>query len=124
LLANRGALYAAEGDLSRASADLLDAAAQAPELAVARLNLARGLEREGRAQQAQAALALAADAACRAPRGYPYGVGTGEVLEWGVGRRWLLLLEPEGLAPALPRFFRGACARLSRDSRSARASAG
>jgi tetratricopeptide (TPR) repeat protein len=124
LLANRGALYAAEGDLDRASVDLLDAAARAPELAVARLNLARGLEREGRAQQAQAALALAAQAACRAPRGYPYGVGTGEVLEWGVGRRWLLLLEPDGLAPALPGFFREACARLSRDSRSAGAGAG
>ena len=116
LLANRGALHAAQGDEGRASVDLLDAIAQAPELTVARLNLARELEREGRAREAQEARVAAAQAACRAPRGYPYGVGTGEVLEWGVGRRWQLLLEADGLAPALPGFFREACARLSRAS--------
>ncbi len=117
LLANRGTLHAAQGNEGRAAVDWLDAIAQAPELAVARLNLARGLEREGRAPEAQAARLAAAQAACHAPRGYPYGVGTGEVLEWGVGRRWLLLLEEGALAPALPEFFREACARLSRASR-------
>ena len=43
-----------------------------------------------------------------------YGVGTGEVLEWGVGRRWLLRVENGALAPALPAFFRDACAALAR----------
>ena len=117
LLANRGALHAVQGDEGRAAVDLLDALAQAPDLFVARLNLARELKREGRMREAQAASAAAAQAACQAPRGFPYGVGTGEVLEWGVGRRWLLLLESGGLAPALPEFFREACARLSRAAR-------
>jgi tetratricopeptide (TPR) repeat protein len=113
LLSNRGALHAAQGDQARATVDWLDAIAEAPELTIAHLNLARGLEREGRTEEAQAERLAAAQAACRAPRGYPYGVGTGEVLEWGVGRRWLLLLQEDGLAPALPAFFREACARLS-----------
>lgn len=117
LLANRGTLHAAQGDEGHAAVDWLDAIAQAPELTVAHLNLARALEGEGRAREAEAARLAAAQAACQAPRGYPYGVGTGEVLEWGVGRRWLLLLEEGGLAPALPAFFREACARLSRASR-------
>jgi hypothetical protein len=39
-------------------------------------------------------------------------VGTGEVLEWGIGRRWLLLLEERGLRVASPEFFRRACERL------------
>jgi tetratricopeptide (TPR) repeat protein len=116
LLANRGALRAAQGDEVRARVDLLDAIAQAPELVAARVNLARVLEREGRGTEAEAAWAAAAQAACQGPRGFPYGVGTGEVLEWGVGRRWLLLLEEGGLAPALPEFLRKACARLSRSS--------
>jgi tetratricopeptide (TPR) repeat protein len=113
LLANRAVLRAAQGDPVRASIDFVDALAQAPELVVARLNLAGLLEHEGRTREAQEARAAAAQAACRAPRGFPYGVGTGEVLEWGVGRRWLLLLEDGELAPALPSFFREACARLS-----------
>ena len=113
LLANRGALLAVQGDEGGASADLEEAIAQAPELVVARLNLARLRERQGRTREAQEAMAAAAHAACRAPRGFPYGIGTGEVLEWGVGRRWLLRLEDDGLAPALPGFFRDACARIS-----------
>jgi tetratricopeptide (TPR) repeat protein len=116
LLANRGAIHAELGDQGRASVDLLDAVAEAPELVVAHFNLARALERAGRGPEAKLAWAAAAQAACRSPRGFPYGVGTGEVLEWGVGRRWLLLLEDGGLAPALPVFFREACARLSRQA--------
>jgi predicted Zn-dependent protease len=112
LLANRGALHAALGDAGRAAVDLHDALVLAPELFVARLNLAHVLAQEGRAEDARRELAQAAASACRAPRGYPQGVGTGEVLEWGVGRRWLLLLGDEGLAPALPAFFREACSRI------------
>ena len=55
LLANRGALHAVQGDEGHASVDLLDAIALAPELAVARFNLGRELEREGRMREAQAA---------------------------------------------------------------------
>jgi hypothetical protein len=114
-VANRGAVNAALGDEGRAAVDLHDAIVQLPGQFVARLDQARLLAREGRAEDARAALAAAADAACRPPRGYPYGVGTGEVLEWGVGRRWLLVLEDGALAPALPGFIREACARLSRE---------
>jgi hypothetical protein len=84
---------------------------------VARLNQARLLEREHRPRDAALALVAAARAACRPPRGYPYGVGTGEVLEWGVGRRWLLRVEPGGLVPTLPVFYREACAGLSQAAR-------
>jgi hypothetical protein len=90
-------------------------------LVVARLNQARLLERERKSQEAALALGAAAEAACQAPRGYPHGVGTGEVLEWGVGRRWLLRLDGSALVPALPAFFRDACAELTE---AARANAG
>ncbi len=45
----------------------------------------------------------------------PYGLGTGEVLEWGVGRRWLLLLEGDRLRAATPAFYRDMCAALRRE---------
>ena len=47
--------------------------------------------------------------ACAAPRGYPYGVGTGEVLEWGVAQRPLLLLEDTGPRPTPAEFHRRRC---------------
>jgi hypothetical protein len=50
-----------------------------------------------------------------APRGYSYGVGTGEVLEWGIGRRWRLLLEGDRLRAAAPSFYRDMCAALRRE---------
>ena len=50
--------------------------------------------------------------ACTGPRGYPYGLGTGEVLQWGVGRRPLLLLEGERVRVAEPAFYRTMCAAL------------
>jgi tetratricopeptide (TPR) repeat protein len=136
-LANRGALRAAQGDLAGAEADLRVALEANPEMVPAWRNLARVLERSGRAAEAESARRRAADQACRAPRGYPYGLGTGEVLEWGVGRRWLLLWEqggeaaaqrggaerrqaparaeghePTALRAALPSFYREACRRL------------
>jgi tetratricopeptide (TPR) repeat protein len=113
LLANRAALSVQLGDPQAAAIDLKAALALAPGLVVARLNQAWLLEHEHRSQAAALALGAAAQAACQAPRGYPYGVGTGEVLEWGVGRRWLLRLDQGSLAPALPAFFRSACAELS-----------
>lgn len=48
-----------------------------------------------------------------AARCYPYGVGTNEVHEWGVGRRWLLLAEDGNLRAAPPRWYRDACKRLN-----------
>lgn len=116
LLANRGAIALTLGDPVAAAIDLKAALALAPDLSVAWLNQARLLAGQHDEAGAAQALAAAARAACRPPRGYPYGVGTGEVLEWGVGRRWLLRAGPDGLAPALPGYFRGACAELSRAS--------
>jgi tetratricopeptide (TPR) repeat protein len=111
----RASLAAAEADLraslAAAEADLRASLAAAPEQVPAWLNLAQVLERLGRTDEARVARAGAAQAACRPPRGYPYGVGTGEVLEWGVLRRGLLLWEPagRGLALALPESFRRSC---------------
>ncbi|HEY5657351.1 MAG TPA: hypothetical protein VIY27_06140, partial [Myxococcota bacterium] len=113
LRANRGVLRLLEGDAPGAEEDLRGALAAQPELVTGWLALAALREREGQLEPARAARARAARAACRAPRGYPYAVGDGEVLEWGVGRRWLLYVdEAEMLALALPAFHRDACRRL------------
>jgi tetratricopeptide (TPR) repeat protein len=112
-LANRGALRAAQGDLAGAEADLRAALALAPEMLPAWLDLASVLASSGREEEAREVRAQASQQACRAPRGYPYGLGTGEVIEWGVGRRWLLLWEQGREArAALPSFYREACRRL------------
>jgi tetratricopeptide (TPR) repeat protein len=137
LLANRGAVRAALGEPAEAERDLRAALEANPEMVPAWQNLARLLERSGSALEAESARRRAAEQACRGPRGYPYGVGTGEILEWGVGRRWLLLLEQGREAPAqrgeaerrrasakqgrealslraaLPSFYREACASLA-----------
>jgi tetratricopeptide (TPR) repeat protein len=112
LLANRGALRAALGDAVGAESDLRGALAVAPEMLPAWLNLSLVLPRLGRAEQARAALERAAREACRGPRGYPYAVGTGEAIEWGVARRPLLLLDGGDLRLALPAFFRETCRHL------------
>jgi tetratricopeptide (TPR) repeat protein len=110
LLANRGAVLAWTGDAKRAEADLRRALEASPSLTPGWLNLAAVLETGGRGEAAARARERAARAACRPPRGYPYGVGTGEVLEWGVARRGLLLLEAQGLRLAPPGFYRRKCA--------------
>lgn len=112
LRANRGALRAARGDLSGAEADLRASLEAAPEMVPAWRNLSLVLLRQGRAGEASAALDRATRAACRGPRGYPYAVGTGEAIEWGIGRRPLLLLEGASLGVAQPGFYRTACRRL------------
>jgi tetratricopeptide (TPR) repeat protein len=109
LLANRAAIRASLGDALGAEADLRRALEGAPEQLPAWLNLARVLEQQGRAEEAAGARARAAELRCLPPRGYPYGVGTGEVLEWGVARRGLLLLEDSGLRLAPPSFYRRSC---------------
>jgi tetratricopeptide (TPR) repeat protein len=109
LLANRGAIRAVAGDWEGAEADLRAGLAMTPAMVPAWRTLALVLEQRGAAGEAGRARERAAQEACRSPRGYPYGVGTGEVLEWGVGRRWLLLIEGETLRPALPAFYRQAC---------------
>jgi tetratricopeptide (TPR) repeat protein len=112
LRANRGALRLQAGDVVGAERDLRRALDADPELVPAWLNLVTLYTRTGRPDASREARDDATRAACTPPRGHPYGVGTGEVLEWGVGRRWLLLVGPSGLEPALPAFYRDACARL------------
>jgi tetratricopeptide (TPR) repeat protein len=111
LRANRGAIRAARGDWVGAESDLRRALDADGALVPAWLNLAVVQARAGRPEAAESRT-RAARQACTPPRRFPYGVGTGEVLEWGVGRRWLLLLEDGGLRVALPEFYRRACARL------------
>ena len=112
LLANQGAVRAALGDLLEADRDLHAALAIDPALVPAWLNRAQVLSSLGKGAAARAARSRAAETACRSPRRHPYGLGSGEVLEWGIGRRWLLLLEGIELRPALPSFYRDACSRL------------
>jgi tetratricopeptide (TPR) repeat protein len=111
LRANRGAIQAARGDWTSAESELRRALVEDEGLVPAWLNLAVVQARAGR-PEAAVARARAARLACTPPRGFPFGVGTGEVLEWGVGRRWLLLLDERGLRVALPEFFQRACERL------------
>ncbi len=115
LLANRGALHAVLGHFASAEVDLRDALAAEPELLAAQRNLALVLEAQGRLEQAATARDRAVQIACGSPRRYPHGLGTGEILEWGVGRRWLLLLDGRNLRAALPAFYREACRELAGD---------
>ena len=110
LRADRGAVAAAQGDLAAAEADLRAALAAEPAQVPGWLDLAQVLDAQGRGAEAAEARAEARRWACAAPRGYPYGVGTGEVLEWGVARRPLLLWEGAALRVAPPAFFRRSCA--------------
>jgi hypothetical protein len=115
LRANRAAIRARAGDLAGAEADLTLALAGERAQVPAWLALARVLEARGRAADAEVARAEAAHWACVAPRRYPYGVGTGEVLEWGIARRPLLLWDGEELRVAPPAFFRRRCGAGSKD---------
>jgi tetratricopeptide (TPR) repeat protein len=112
LRANRGALALAEGDAAAAERHLTAALSINPELVTAWLHLARAREQLTRSAGAEAARREALSAACRPPRRYPHGLGTGEVLEWGVGRRGLLWLDGDALRVAGPGYFRDACRRL------------
>jgi hypothetical protein len=115
LLANRGAVRAQLGDLAGAESDLREALDLNAAMVPAWRNLARVLERAGRTKASAGAREAAVREACSAPRGYPYGLGTGEVLEWGIGRRWLLLLEADRLRVATPSFYRDMCEVLGRE---------
>jgi Flp pilus assembly protein TadD len=119
LLANRGAVRAQLGDLAGAEADLRAALDLSAAMVPAWRNLAGVLARAGRPEAGAEARRRAAREACTGPRGYPYGLGTGEVLEWGVGRRWLLLLEEDRLRAAAPSFYRGMCAALRGEAEAA-----
>ena len=117
LRANRGTLLAQQGRLDEAEADLRAALAGDAEMWPERETLAFVARRQGRADAAAEALRAARREACHAPRGIPRGIGTGESVEWGVGRRWLLWLAQDGaLRAVLPSDERGACARLAAES--------
>jgi tetratricopeptide (TPR) repeat protein len=106
---NRGALFAAAGDLAAAERELRRALAINPELVAALHNLASVLAAAGREPEARAARGQAARRACQPPRRYPHGLGTGEVLEWGVGARALLVVDAGELRLASTDFRRSAC---------------
>jgi Flp pilus assembly protein TadD len=114
LHANRGALALADGDWDEAEASLRAALAINPELLTAWLHLARAHEARGQEEEAVRARREAERRACTTPRRYPHGLGTGEVLEWGIGRRGLLWLDGDTLRVAGTDFFRRACARIGR----------
>ncbi|HXK21932.1 MAG TPA: hypothetical protein VMS55_04550 [Myxococcota bacterium] len=114
LRANLGVLRARAGRLDEAESDLRAALAVDAEMWPVAEDLAFVLRRAGREGEAEQARGMGREAACRAPRGIPRAIGTGENVEWGVGRRWLLRLAPDGaLRVTLPPDQREACARLS-----------
>ena len=109
LLANRGALHAISGNRQDAEADLRRAVERAPRMLPVWRNLAAVLEASGRRDEAVAVRHRADAFACQAPRHYPYGLGTGEIVETRIGGRWLLKLEDGQLALARPADFRRRC---------------
>jgi len=114
LRANLGVLRARAGRLGEAQGDLLAALRGDPEMWPVVENLARVMQSDVLDASAKEAWDVARAAACRAPRGIPRAIGTGENVEWGVGRRWLLRLAPDGsLRVTLPTDQREACARLA-----------
>lgn len=96
LLVNRGALRLASGDARAAEAELRRAAQLVPDLVPAWTNLATALDAQGRSEEAQAARDEASAAAARAPRGFPYGVGNGDLSAVGGNQRWMLLASRNG----------------------------
>jgi tetratricopeptide (TPR) repeat protein len=115
LRANRGVLEARAGNLVQAEADLKQALAADTEMLPAWEALAVVLRRMQRESDASAVMDIARQVACRAPRGYARGIGSGEVIECGIGRRWLLRLDARDgcLSVALPAYHRDSCARLA-----------
>jgi len=102
LLVNRGALLLAAGSLDPAETDLRRALEIDPDLTPAWINLAAVLERQNRAEPAADARRQARAAEARPPRGFPYGIGNGNLFESGSGQRWMLALRDEELALYLP----------------------
>jgi tetratricopeptide (TPR) repeat protein len=111
VLANRGAVRAAAGDLDGAERDLAAALAAAPGLGIAWWSLAELRERRGGPAAARESWEQAARVACAAPRGPVSGTG---VVGFTLGQGLLLLFDGDGLRPALPSVHRGACAALAR----------
>ena len=92
-------------------AGVMPGCARAPSanLVPAWRNVAEVLERAGKSAEASEARRRAQAAACRAPRGFPHGVGLGDITEYGVGRRQMLLLDADGLGLAGPETYRSPC---------------
>ncbi len=101
LRVNRGSVRAASGDLSGGRGDLERALAEQPDIAVGWSNLAWIDAALGNAPAAAIASQRAAELAARAPRGFPYGVGDGDLDYAGRGQRWLLRLTGPASAAGL-----------------------
>ena len=100
LLNNRGAVRWLQGDGTGALRDLRAALALEPELPAAHANLAALLEFAG-APGAPAARTRSERSRHLTPRGFPYGAGNGDMRNPS-SFRWMLQIEPRGLALWLP----------------------
>jgi tetratricopeptide (TPR) repeat protein len=92
LRVNRGAVRAAAGDLEGGRADLERALAERPDIEAGWSNLAWIEAAAGDEAAALRAHSRALSVAAHAPRGFPYGVGEGDLDTAGRGERWLLRL--------------------------------
>ena len=95
MLNNRAAVRWQLGDREGARADLRQALGLAPALAPALLNLAVLQERAGSAD-ATRTRTRAQQAQTETPRGFPYGVGNGDMRQ-PANFRWMLQIEPGAL---------------------------
>ena len=89
---NRGAGRALRGDLAGARGDLEYALAARPDIGVGWANLARVERALGNPAAADLAKQRAREITSRPPRGFPYGVGDGDLDYAGRDQRWLLEL--------------------------------
>lgn len=96
-LSNRALLRSLAGDLAGAREDLDRARALAPDVAAIALALAELEQRAGNGAAAREARERAQELAARAPRGYPHGIGDGELRFPVEGDRWLLVARGDEL---------------------------
>lgn len=108
---NRALVRMQAGDLDGARRDLDAARARAPEVVALALATAELERRAGDGDAARAARARAEGLARSAPRGYPHGVGDGELRYPVEGDRWLLVADGDALA-----LWRPARSRIARVS--------
>ncbi len=104
---NRGAIRAQMG-VPLAEDDFRTALRHAPNLVPAWRNLETLLARSNPGAVSEVA-AQSTRAACTPPRDFPHGIGRGDITEYAVGRRSMLLWNGESLALAGPEAFRTPC---------------
>ena len=93
LRVNRGALHLFAGNLPSAIADLRAAIEIDDSLPAAWRSLSVALWLSGEHGEAAKAKARAEVEESTPPRGFPYGIGTGNIIDAGAGQHWMLVVD-------------------------------